>query len=409
MAANAMAMATTLTRQQLHALVWQKPMTSLAPEFGISDVGLRKLCVRHNIPTPRAGHWAKKTHGRRVSVKPLPDPDDNTEVRIHGGAASNETEAMANARAAVAEALQRQEDGVRPPNPLVEKSVAKLRKAKRDFEGLVHSAGAGLVRMAVRPVTVERAGSLLAKLVAAGEAAGLQLTKTEQGAGWLCDGETIDFELIEAADQVEHVATAKELAGVAKWKREREERHKRYGYWSDWGEPKIPKWEQHYQGRLQVKLEEVRLKTERSWWGEAIQRTFSETRKRALDKAIPKIIATVAAMAVAKRSNTEFEERRRLAEAEAARRRAEEERRRLAEQRAVSLLEQLVDEQTQMDRLSALVKTLRQEALGERAGRLVQWAELRFETMARQLSPGAIEGRLAAADLFGPDQTPEPR
>ena len=43
------------TRQELHDLVWATPMVKLAKEFGLSDVGLRKTCVKHNIPTPPLG------------------------------------------------------------------------------------------------------------------------------------------------------------------------------------------------------------------------------------------------------------------------------------------------------------------------------------------------------------------
>ena len=37
----------TLTRQSLYELVWSKPMTTLAKEFGISDVALAKRCYRY--------------------------------------------------------------------------------------------------------------------------------------------------------------------------------------------------------------------------------------------------------------------------------------------------------------------------------------------------------------------------
>ena len=45
------------TRQELYDLVWTKPVTKLAPEFGISDVGLGKICRRHIIPLPPRGDY----------------------------------------------------------------------------------------------------------------------------------------------------------------------------------------------------------------------------------------------------------------------------------------------------------------------------------------------------------------
>jgi hypothetical protein len=44
-----------MKRTELYDLVWSKPMIHLAKEFGLSDVGLRKNCKKHDIPTPPLG------------------------------------------------------------------------------------------------------------------------------------------------------------------------------------------------------------------------------------------------------------------------------------------------------------------------------------------------------------------
>ena len=62
----------TLTREELHELVWETPLRRLAKRFGISDVGLKKICRKLDVPTPPVGWWAKKAAGKRVEVKPLP-------------------------------------------------------------------------------------------------------------------------------------------------------------------------------------------------------------------------------------------------------------------------------------------------------------------------------------------------
>ncbi|GAA3894788.1 hypothetical protein GCM10022276_12390 [Sphingomonas limnosediminicola] len=201
-------------------------------------------------------------------------------------------------------------------------------------------------------------------------------------------------------DQVEHVATEKELAAVAKWRRERDERHRRYGYWADWGDPKIPKWERLYQGRLMVRLEDVRLKTERYRWGETMQRSFAESRVRKLEPAIPRILATIAAMAAAKTSNAAFDERERIAAAEEAKRRADAERRRKHEQSAAALLDELMELQSRADRLRALLVALRRTESGGRVGRLLEWTEGRLEGLEQSLGGSALEQRLEKAGLF---------
>ncbi len=67
---------TTLTREALYDLVWKKPIRHLAKEFGISDVGLAKVCKRHNIPKPPVGYWVKKANGKIVRKLSLPPSDD---------------------------------------------------------------------------------------------------------------------------------------------------------------------------------------------------------------------------------------------------------------------------------------------------------------------------------------------
>ncbi len=60
-----------LTREELYNLVWENPLTKLAPQYGLSDNGLRKICLRHKIPLPKAGHWAKLLHGGKSNKAPL--------------------------------------------------------------------------------------------------------------------------------------------------------------------------------------------------------------------------------------------------------------------------------------------------------------------------------------------------
>jgi hypothetical protein len=62
----------TFTREQLHDLVWSEPLLTLSKKYNISDVGLRKICIRLNIPLPKNGHWQKVQYGKKVAKTPLP-------------------------------------------------------------------------------------------------------------------------------------------------------------------------------------------------------------------------------------------------------------------------------------------------------------------------------------------------
>lgn len=62
----------TLTREELYELVWSKPATAIASDFGISDVAVAKHCKKHEVPRPSRGYWAKKEAGRNPRKQALP-------------------------------------------------------------------------------------------------------------------------------------------------------------------------------------------------------------------------------------------------------------------------------------------------------------------------------------------------
>lgn len=62
-------------REKLFDEVWATPVTSLAKKYGLSDVGLRKICVTLDVPLPPRGHWAKLAAGKSV---PKPELRETT-------------------------------------------------------------------------------------------------------------------------------------------------------------------------------------------------------------------------------------------------------------------------------------------------------------------------------------------
>jgi len=45
-----------LPRAELYKKVWERPMIKVAAELQISDVGLKKICLRHEVPVPGRGY-----------------------------------------------------------------------------------------------------------------------------------------------------------------------------------------------------------------------------------------------------------------------------------------------------------------------------------------------------------------
>ncbi|MCZ7665646.1 MAG: hypothetical protein M5U22_23155 [Thermoleophilia bacterium] len=66
----------TMTREQLYEAVWTTPVVQLAKRYGLSDVGLAKICTQHQVPRPGLGYWAKKQHGKEEPRPDLPVLDN---------------------------------------------------------------------------------------------------------------------------------------------------------------------------------------------------------------------------------------------------------------------------------------------------------------------------------------------
>ena len=152
-------MATTISRHDLYRRVWDTPMRKLAAEFAISDVGLAKVCRKHDIPVPPVGYWAKVAHGKPITRPALP-PHPAQSISFDG-----QSDALARKPTRV----PAKEFSVRPWVPVDLDSLAPfaaathraLTKAKPTEKGLVTSGSATTMPCAVSPESVARAVRLL--------------------------------------------------------------------------------------------------------------------------------------------------------------------------------------------------------------------------------------------------------
>jgi hypothetical protein len=70
---QAYVLASRYNRERLYEEVWSEPVIVVAKRYGLSDVGLAKICKKLNIPRPGLGYWAKKAAARPIG-KPPPLP-----------------------------------------------------------------------------------------------------------------------------------------------------------------------------------------------------------------------------------------------------------------------------------------------------------------------------------------------
>lgn len=131
----------TFTREELYELVWATPMARLATEYAISDVGLAKLCARHDVPTPPRGYWAQREAGKAPKRPPLPPSEDHAPIQLARVEETDDPEEGELARALAA--LKRPEhrvavaDRLTSPCALVKEARAALEEATPDAWGIL--------------------------------------------------------------------------------------------------------------------------------------------------------------------------------------------------------------------------------------------------------------------------------
>ena len=59
-------------RAVLYEQVWAQPVQVVAKSYGISGVGLGKVCRKLHVPVPPRGYWARIRSGDRVGKPRLP-------------------------------------------------------------------------------------------------------------------------------------------------------------------------------------------------------------------------------------------------------------------------------------------------------------------------------------------------
>lgn len=62
-----------MTRDELYALVWSKPVTEVGLLVGMSGNGLAKACRRHGVQVPPRGYWQRLEAGQVIQRAPPPE------------------------------------------------------------------------------------------------------------------------------------------------------------------------------------------------------------------------------------------------------------------------------------------------------------------------------------------------
>ncbi len=156
-----------LSRQEFYELVWMRPIQQLASEFGLSDVGLAKICKRFAIPRPGRGYWAQVRAGAKLKRTRLPRPPKGTPSVVTFYRVSAPGERAGNV------AHVQLGDGAEAPHAVALWAASRIGAAETDLSGRLLIGSERGSTLCVLPATVERALQLLSTVAHALEARGL--------------------------------------------------------------------------------------------------------------------------------------------------------------------------------------------------------------------------------------------
>ena len=349
-----------IDRQTLYEEVWSEPVSIVAPRYGLSDVGLAKICRSLAIPLPSRGYWAKVKAGRIMKRAPLPKVNDT------GGEISRlvklpveEVQARAEAKKELSKI--RKDSSVlliptdsAPFHPLVQAAAKRLRRDTgwpKDTN--LRHAPSEVLNIVVTAASLERALQISDLLIKTLEQQAFSVHVDAKKSVTILrmeeTGTELTFSLTEKITRSAHeVSEAEELA------RKRYYDRSRRGMPADY--PKIPQYDYHATGMLAIEV------------GRWPSRTWRDTPKTAIEKRLGEVIAGI--LGLAKETHAK--------ELEAARR---EEERRLAKERYESLVKRRESGATRFQSLEV------QATNWERAERIRRFVDV---VEQRRLSEGML-------------------
>lgn len=157
----------SIDRADLYRLIWSEPLTKLAERYGLSDVGLRKVCVRHDIPLPPQGYRQQAAAGRAPKPIPLPRSKTGNMVEFTAASLPPVRQPMNDNFAPLIESEARAENRILVPaeggdmHPVAKRVLKALKAAEPDKYGAVVYEGQDPFRVRVPPGSIDRAVGLI--------------------------------------------------------------------------------------------------------------------------------------------------------------------------------------------------------------------------------------------------------
>lgn len=392
----------TFTRTELHQLIWSKPLNKLAAELGLSDVGLKKLCKRHDIPTPPQGHWISIHHGKSRPIIPLPPKpeDDDPHFRIGFAATLTPKAARADIQTLKTEARAKRETPplfpTRPTSELHPALIAtanKLRTAIPDRDGAITARGESLCGLWIGIEHRQRIIAFLDALFRELTARNIELSAN--GTRMIARRGPDDIAFRIAGKTEERIYRPTEAERAADKERERRfvlgfSRDEKRAY---------PDTHVVFNGRYALFVET---------WTPGVRKTWSDSKRQSLEAMLHEIAAGLDACLLAHKALREEREARWRRQEEAVAHEARAKARQARDAKRARFLSELIAGEDEARRLEAwIARAPPAHTAPQPWPDLIAWAHTRLAALHAQANPDTVIALLTEshADLF-PDPDP---
>jgi hypothetical protein len=163
-------------------------MVKLADQFGLSDVGLKKICRKNHIPVPYRGYWARKEAGQKPQKILLPKGFPDVVITINRNPlrdsdAPRRPPGPRNHKLVLrkVEKLVSLCTELGNPHPLIESAGKVFQSSTTDKNGLLEIWDQGCLDIRVSPGSLSRALAIMDTVIKTLEKLGNEVSVTEDG------------------------------------------------------------------------------------------------------------------------------------------------------------------------------------------------------------------------------------
>ncbi len=333
-------MSRTITRVELYNQVWSTPVAQLSRILGYSDVGIAKMCRKHEIPRPPRGYWAKKQAGQSPRQVPLPDPSNNCVIELRDPDMNHFSQTPAEA-AAVDRPPIKVAETLRGCHNLVSQANEQLQGAETDQHGILITPQNPVLAIHVSKKSLRRALLLMDAILKAAEASHYEINR---GPALKMRGVIVQFSLSEALETKEEQPADHDLEGSYS-----------FGY-NRFNRKRVPS------GRLEFNIPDAKY-----YWMQGCRSVWRDGKKR-LEDCLNRFMLGLETTAARLKTHQE-EQQRKEEERRAEELRRQEQARQLAEKRArfeaergrVEALRKQAKDWKEAENLRAFIETARQQ------------------------------------------------